>query len=107
QGRTGSTGEHRVRVDFDATDPPYPMHLAFEASVTDVNRQAWTAHAGIVVHPASVYVGVRQERRFVKAGEPLALDAIVTDLDGAAVPGRTVTVKSARIDWEYRKGEPV
>ncbi len=104
-GRTGASGEHRVRLDFDAVDPPYPMSLDVEATVVDVNRQAWTAHAGVLVHPASVYVGVKQERAFVKAGEPLGVDVIVTDVDGAAVAGRAVTVKSARIDWEYRAGE--
>src|SRR5262249_31392881 len=58
-------------------------------------------------HPASVYVGVQQDRSFVKAGEPLGIAMIVTDIDGASVPGRAVAVKSARVDWEYREGEPV
>src|SRR5262249_54827404 len=74
QGRTSAAGEHRVRVDFDALEPAYPMNLSFEATVTDVNRQAWTARAQLLVHPASAYVGLRQERAFVKAGEALGVE---------------------------------
>jgi uncharacterized protein YfaS (alpha-2-macroglobulin family) len=104
-GRTSAAGEHRVRVDFDAVDPPYPMSLAFEATITDVNRQAWTARTTALVHPADVYVGVRQERAFVKAGETFAADVLVTDIDGKPVAGRPVVVTSARIDWKLEQGK--
>jgi uncharacterized protein YfaS (alpha-2-macroglobulin family) len=107
KGRTNPAGEHRVRVDFDAVDPPYPMSLAFEATVTDVNRQAWSARASLLVHPADLYVGVKQERAFVKAGEPIALDVIVTDIDGKAIAGRAVSVQSARCSSALKKGEYV
>ena len=40
--RTTAGGEHRLRIDFDALDPAYPRNLELEASVTDVNRQAWS-----------------------------------------------------------------
>jgi hypothetical protein len=106
-GRTDPAGEQKLRVDFDALEPPYPMNLAFEATVTDVNRQAWTARASVLVHPANVYVGVKQERTFVQAGEQLGLEVIAADIDGALVPGREVTVKSARVDWKMEKGEYV
>ena len=106
-GRTGPNGEHRVRVDFDALEPAYPMALRFEGTVTDVNRQAWTGTANVLVHPAEVYVGVRQARTFVKAGEPMTVDVLVADLDGKAVAGRPVKVRSARIDWAYDAGEAV
>jgi hypothetical protein len=106
-GRTGPSGEHRVRVDFDALDPAYPMNLRFEGTVTDVNRQAWTGTTNVLVHPAEVYVGVRQAKAFVKAGEPFGVDVLVADLDGKAVPGRPVKLRSARIDWSWQAGEPV
>jgi hypothetical protein len=102
-GSTGASGEHQVRVDFDALDPPYPMGLAASVTVTDVNRQAWSTETALVVHPADVYVGVKQDRAFVRAGEPLGVEVIVTDLDGGAVAGRAVTVRGARVDWAYRR----
>ncbi len=53
----------------------------------DVNRQAWTARSNLLVHPASLYVGLRSERIFVEREEPLRIEAIVTDLDGKPVAG--------------------
>jgi alpha-2-macroglobulin len=98
--KTSSAGAHRLRIDFDALEKPGPMSIQLDASVTDVNRQAWSAHASLLVHPADVYVGLKRPRGFVRAGEALAIDAIVTDLDGKLVAGQKVTVKSARLDWE-------
>ena len=40
----------------------------------DVNRQAWTAGADLLVHPSERYVGLRAERAFVQKGEPIAID---------------------------------
>ncbi|APR85542.1 Hypothetical protein A7982_10891 [Minicystis rosea] len=104
-GRTDASGEHRLRIDFDAVEPSYPMTLQCDATITDVNRQAFRAHTSLLVHPADTYVGVRQERAFVKAGETIAVELVATDLDGHAALGRAVTVKSARLDWEQRQGE--
>ena len=55
-----------------------------EATVFDVNRQAWSDGTDLLVHPGEEYVGLRSDRTFVKAGEPLVIDAIVTDIDGIA-----------------------
>jgi len=50
-------------------------------------------------------VGLKGPRGFVRAGEPLAVDAVVSDLDGKLVAGKKVTVKSARLDWEQEGTE--
>ena len=103
--RTDSSGVHRLRVDFDRGTPPRPRLVQAEATVMDVNRQAWTAGADLLVHPALTYVGVRAERPFVQKGEPITLDLIATDLEGRALPGRTVDVRIERLDWEQVEGE--
>ena len=89
-----------MRIDFDALDPPYPETLTLAADVTDVNRQVWSASATMLVHPASVYVGLKVDRPFLRAGESMQIDALVVDLDGKAVRARPVTVSAARIDWK-------
>jgi uncharacterized protein YfaS (alpha-2-macroglobulin family) len=100
KGHTNPQGTHRMRVDFDALEPPYPMSLALSASVMDVNRQAWSAETTMLVHPGSVYAGVRFEKSFVDAGEPIAASLLAVDVDGNAVKSRPISVKSARLDWE-------
>jgi hypothetical protein len=104
-GRTDSAGVHRVRIDFDPQPKPRPRQVEAEATVMDVNRQAWAARAPLLVHPALHYVGLRAERPFVRKGESLELDVVVTDLDGRAVAGRRVALRAERLDWEQIAGE--
>jgi uncharacterized protein YfaS (alpha-2-macroglobulin family) len=101
-GVTDNSGEHRLRIDFQSVEPPRPMQVAAQAQVIDVNRQQWAASTDLLVHPANLYVGLRAERTFVEAGKPLILEAIVCDLDGRLIPERKITIKSVRIDWEFR-----
>ena len=97
-------GAHRLRVDFDRGDPPRPHVVRAEATVMDVNRQAWTAGADLLVHPvASATWACAAERAFVQKGEPIAIEAIVTDLDGrrrprpaAAAAGRAARLGAGR-----------
>lgn len=105
EGRTDVAGEHAVRLDFDRAVPPRPESLRVEGAVADVNRQTWTASSRILVHPAAVYVGLRQQRYFVQRGSPIAIDLIVVDLDGRVVPGRPVTVRAERLEWVQEHGE--
>ena len=104
-GRTDAAGAHRLRIDFDPRAKPRPRQLEAEATVMDVNRQAWSARSTLLVHPALEYVGLRAQEPFVRKGEDLALDVIVTDLDGRAVPGRRVSLRAERLDWEQVAGE--
>jgi uncharacterized protein YfaS (alpha-2-macroglobulin family) len=104
-GRTDAAGKHRLRIDFDHAAPPRPMNIRAEATVMDVNRQAWTSGVNLLVHPSELYVGLKSDRTFVQEGEPLLVDAIVTDLEGGAVAGRTVLLRAERLDWEQEAGE--
>ncbi|HZO08573.1 MAG TPA: alpha-2-macroglobulin family protein, partial [Myxococcota bacterium] len=104
--RTDAAGRHRLRIDFERQpDEPRPRLFTAEATVMDVNRQAWTAQASLLVHAADRYVGLRSERTFVQKGEPIALDAIATDLDGRAAVGSLVRLTAERLEWEQLRGE--
>ena len=116
--RTGAGGEHSLRIDFltgatagnGAELPgqenvrPFPLHVAAAATVFDLNRQAWSSGAGLLLHPAELYVGLRTERYFVERGEPLSVEIVVTDIDGNAVAGHGAVVRAARLGWVYRDG---
>lgn len=104
---TNPQGIHRIRVDFDALEPSYPMNLELTAQVEDVNRQQWAGRTTMLVHPADHYVGVRLTKSFIRAGENIDLDMMVSDVDGKLVAGRTIDVKAARIDWEQQGSEYV
>ncbi|MBA3715739.1 MAG: hypothetical protein H0W76_25380, partial [Pyrinomonadaceae bacterium] len=102
--RTDAAGKHRLRIDFDSVRPAQASTVRAQASVTDVNRQTWTATTTMLVHPADLYVGLRSQRTFVQQGEPLVVESIVTDLDGKAVAGREVKMRAALLDWTFEKG---
>jgi hypothetical protein len=104
-GTTDASGKHTLRVDFQSTYPPKPASLTAEATVMDVNRQAWASRSTILVHPASLYVGLRTNRTFYEQGQPVTVEAIVTDIDGNAVLDRPVEIKWVRLEWRYVKGE--
>jgi uncharacterized protein YfaS (alpha-2-macroglobulin family) len=103
-GRTDAAGVHRLQLDFESVDPPQPTSVTAEATVMDVNRQAWSSAAVLLVHPAELYVGLRTDRIFVERDQPLRVDAIVTDLDGNAVPGREIRMQAARLEWKSVNG---
>lgn len=103
--RTDASGRHDLRIDFRPMDPPQPMNIVAEATVFDVNRQAWSSRTALLVHPAALYVGLRTARYFVDTGEPLEVEIAVTTIDGQAVPGHPVQVRAARLEWSYRNGQ--
>lgn len=101
-GRTDATGAHRLAIDFDGIYPLSAASFRAEASVMDVNRQAWTGAATFMVHPAREYVGLASDRWFVPAGRTFEVTAIVADLDGKLVPGRAIAVRAERVDGVWR-----
>lgn len=104
KGRTDAEGRHTLRIDFDGVTPPRPSQVMAEARVQDVNRQTLSSRTMMLVHPSEVYVGLRPARTFVRQGEAFDVDAIVTDLDGAALAGREVNVRMVRLDYVFEDG---
>ncbi|NDD28485.1 MAG: hypothetical protein EB084_09510, partial [Proteobacteria bacterium] len=102
--RTDAGGRHGLRIDFDGVTPPGPSNVKAEATVTDVNRQAWSASASVLVHPARHYVGLKRDKLFGNPGDPIDLDVIVTDIDGRIVPGSTVRIHSEQLDYTWKNG---
>lgn len=101
-GITDAAGVHRLKLDFDAVVPAEPTSVHVEATVNDVNRQAWTGSTDLLVHPATLYVGLRTDRMFVEREEPLAVEVIVTDLDGKPAAGVDVQLSMARLEWTWQ-----
>ena len=104
---TDAGGVHVLRIDFVDVEPPLPMQVMAEATVMDVDRQAWSARTNLLVHPAALYVGVKPRATFVDRGTPIELQTIVVDIDGRAVASRELTARAERMVWSYEKRELV
>jgi len=105
EGRTDSSGRHRLAMDFLGVEPPGATSVEAAASVQDVNRQTWSASTQMLVHPSEHYVGLKTPRTFVEAGQPIRLEAVLSDLDGKPQAGRSIHIRSARLDYQTRGGE--
>src|SRR5262249_48249309 len=46
--------------------------------------------------------GFKLAKNFVRAGENIDLELVVTDVDGKPASGRHVVVKAARLDWQQK-----
>lgn len=68
QGITGDDGCHRLGISTTPGSELRPWSVSAEATVEDVNRQAWTASTSVLVHPSALYVGLRSERSFFTGG---------------------------------------
>ena len=102
-GVTDPTGTHYLRVDFEG-ETSRPANVSAEATVMDLNRQAWTSTTNLILHPADVYVGLRSARYFVERGDPMDIELIVTDIDGNAVADSLVAVVASRVQWKMKGG---
>lgn len=99
--RTDAAGEHVLRARFAELRVHESTAVTAEASV-----QGGEGSASItwLVHPASLHVGLRSERRSFAAGEPLRIAAIVTDHDGRPISRRSIVLRAAPIDVYGRVG---
>jgi uncharacterized protein YfaS (alpha-2-macroglobulin family) len=105
EGKTDALGQHHLGIHFEAVNPARPMSVRAEATVVDVNRQAWTAKKELLVHPSSLYVGLKTERGFVKKDDPIDVEALVVDIDGKVKTEVDVALKMARLKSSWKKGK--
>jgi uncharacterized protein YfaS (alpha-2-macroglobulin family) len=104
KGLTDAGGKHVLKIDFESVNPPRPYAVSANASVQDVNRQTWASNTNLLVHPSSLYVGLKIPRYFVQKGENINVESIVSDIDGNLIEGRDVTIKAVLKDWVFDKG---
>jgi alpha-2-macroglobulin len=104
-GVTDVSGSHHLQIELEGDPPDRPLRITADAAVEDVNRQAFAASTDLLVHPGRRVVGLASDRAFVHRGEPLRIDAILTDLDGAAIEGQALTVTAERLVDELVDGE--
>ena len=104
KGVTDASGKHLLKIDFESVKPPRPYTITAASSVMDVNRQTWSSSTSMLVHPASLYVGIKTPRTFVQRGEKIEIESIVSDIDGKLATGREAEIKAVLKDWSYDKG---
>ena len=109
-GTTDDDGRHGLQLDFVGENgklPDLPVSVSVSGTVTDVNRQAWSDQNTLLVHSADRYVGLRSDRTFVRAGDPMKVEVVVTDIDGQPQLGSAVTLTAGLLRTDYVDGKLV
>jgi hypothetical protein len=79
---------------------PAPMSLTAVATLKDVNRQSLSIDSTILLHPSSLYVGLRPAAMTLNGpGEAIRCFVTVTDIDGERKQGVTVKLKAVEKKW--------
>ncbi len=102
--RTDSSGKHFLKIDFLSVNPARPTVVTAQASVSDVNRQSWSASTTVLVHPSDVYVGLKTKETFVEKGEPLEVELLAVHRDGKALADVPVEIAVWRNDYKVERG---
>ncbi|HEX8288092.1 MAG TPA: alpha-2-macroglobulin family protein [Pyrinomonadaceae bacterium] len=105
KGVTDASGKHVLKIDFESANPPRPYNVSASAAVQDVNRQTFAGSTNLLVHPSALYVGIKTPRTFVRKGENIVVESIVTDIDGKLIANRDVEIKAVLKDFRFDKGE--
>lgn len=105
ESTTDAGGEQHLNIRFDRSKPALPMVLSAGGAVQDVNRQTWQSSTELLVHPSSLYVGLKSDQNFIEEGKDIRIDAIVTDIDGEIQSGQPVRMQASRLDWQYKDGQ--
>lgn len=103
--RTDTLGRHQLQAEFLSVDPPRPSLLSAQSTVTDLNRQAWSAKAELLVHPSAYYVGLKTPRSFVQSGQAVEVEALVVDIEGAEIAKTTPQLTLSRLVWKQQGRE--
>lgn len=96
EGVTDAGGVSRLRLDFLSCLPPRATSVRCEATVQDVNRQAWSDSTTMLVFPSETWIGLKPRKAFVERGDEYDVEFIVTDSEGAVLEGREVILRAAR-----------
>ncbi len=99
-GTTDENGDHRINLELISANPARPYTVQAQAEVMDVNRQTIASKTTLLVHPSTLYVGIRTPKTFVKPKEKLKIETITTDIDGKAVANKTVSIVAELYDWK-------
>ena len=110
-----SQGRGQIQVTTQGVEIKGPYLARFESGVTSADRQRLFGRSSIMVHPSTLYAGIKSSARVAEVGQALPMDVVVTTLDGKVKPGVTVkgsvrrheyfsvrkTGMAGRLEWRY------
>ncbi|MEO8393106.1 MAG: hypothetical protein ABI700_08935 [Chloroflexota bacterium] len=96
--QTDMAGQYLIQAPV-TLNSSYPMRFIVEGTVTDESGQAISARSSVLVHPADVYVGLRQTQTFGSADQDYDVDVLTVAPDSNLRPQQAVQLEVTEIRW--------
>jgi alpha-2-macroglobulin len=95
-GTTDPNGEHKICIEYSETDrkPKNPVTVTATVNVQDLNFQVMHASTNFLIHPSSLYVGIKSKSSYVKPNEPVKLSLVATTISGFFVENVAIKLKA-------------
>jgi hypothetical protein len=107
--RLGADGRYLVSSDKTIADSGYPTLIVINATVTDESDQAISGQTVVMAHPANVYTGIKTDRYFYRAEEPVTVDLLAVTPQSDLIANQVIDVTIVQVDWKRMRtddGEP-
>jgi uncharacterized protein YfaS (alpha-2-macroglobulin family) len=97
--QTDGSGQFMITTSNTQPASRRPMRVTVEGTVTDESQQAISGRATITAHPANVYVGLRSERYFGRANQPMSIDLIAVTASSDPLADKRVDLRVVETRW--------
>jgi hypothetical protein len=99
QGTTDSLGKFELSLPADLSEYTTSRQFVFEATVTDLSKNAVSGRTTITAHRGAYYPGVKPSTYVGTAGRDSSFDLVVLDWDSEPVTGQLVYVDIVERRW--------
>ncbi len=96
---TDASGVARVEVPALIEGNEGTQSYQVSAGVLDATGQVVGGSATVLVHPASLYAGIRPQEYIAQSGEASVLELVSVDVDGKPVANQQITVNVYKREW--------
>ncbi|MBN1566115.1 MAG: Ig-like domain-containing protein, partial [Anaerolineae bacterium] len=77
-----------------------PMTISIEGTTYDESGQYISGRASVLAHPADVYVGLRTDRYFGRAEQPMTVDLIAVTTASEPIANQKIELNVVEVRWE-------
>eukprot|EP01080_Neovahlkampfia_damariscottae_P009738 gene9738-2065_t len=104
-GTTDSNGLNKVCIEYFETTrkPKRPVTLTASVNVQDLNNQVMSANTNVLIHPSSLYVGMKAVKTFGKPNQPIPISLIATNIKGITKQNVAIKLKAYQHLSYYKK----
>jgi uncharacterized protein YfaS (alpha-2-macroglobulin family) len=99
EGVTNELGRFSIRLPVELSDPQISRQLVFEATVTDLSKNAVSGRTTVIAHRSQVYPGIRSTAYIAKAGQEQTFEMVALDWSGAPRQQQSLKVEIFERKW--------